>query len=347
MSRPLNPLRALLLGVSLAAPGAAFAADDTCPAAPEPVITLDYGSRYTDDSASRSEIDPKADADADAALKPIDDFLRDLTETANTVFDDATDKAATSDCLMAEMATWARAGALSDLQSSTANLTIGARISGFSLVLLQILPHATNKADTEEVKTWLAGLVRKQMEFWEEDAPVGARQGNLRAWSAMGASAMAQILDDPYMRAWAAWSINYILCKANPDGSLPQEMSREQYALKYQLHAIAPLVVSSLLLQRQGYDLQAVCDNALDRVVGFAVDDLRTGDATKAITGQTQTFFDGTDELKSFHLAWIEPYLVLGAGKNRKKLEALAEEYRPLNYSKIGGKQAVIWGNAQ
>lgn len=338
--------RPLALAIGLLLPAAALAAENTCPTAPEPVISLDYGSRYTEDSTSRSEIDPKGDAEADEALKPIDDFLRDLTESANGIFEKDADQKAIANCIMAEMAKWAQAGALTDQQSDTSKLTIGARISGFSLVLLQALPHATDKKDITAVKDWLAGLVQAQMAFWEEDAPKGARQGNLRAWSAMGASAMSGILDDPIMRGWAAWSVNYVLCKANPDGSLPQEMSREKFALKYQLHAIAPLVISTLLLQRQGYDLQQVCDNALSRVVGFAVADLKSGAATQKITGATQSFFDGTDELKAFHLAWIEPYLILDTGTDRAAIEALAEEYRPLNYSKIGGKQGVIWQDA-
>lgn len=356
----------LLLGLTAAQAEDAF----TCAKAPDPVVSLSYESRYTDESVTRADIDPDADAATDLALEPIDNFLRDLTRTSNTLFPDPGKKKAKksgdakpkaekakgdkpensgpnpaeiADCVVGQIAVWARAGALLDLRTPTARLTIGARVAGFGLVLLQALPQATQSDDIAVVKAWLGQLVRNQMVFWEEEAPNGSRQGNLRAWAALAAAASAQILDDPVMRGWSAWSVRYILCKAAPDGSLPQEMRRGHFALKYQLHAIAPLVVTTLLLKRQGIDLRPACDNALARVVGFATADLDTGSATQAITGEVQSFFDGTDTLKAFHLAWIEPYLLLAPKGNKRVLLKLAEQYRPLNYSKLGGKQAVIW----
>ncbi len=314
-----------------------------CSPAPDPVLSLSYGSRYTDDSANRSEIDPDAADEADDALRPVDDFLRDLTELSNSVFDEDASRHEIADCVVSQIATWAAADALSDLGSDTANLTIGSRIAGFGLVMLQVLPHTSRNDDVATIKSWLAGLIRTQMLFWEQDAPNGARQGNLRAWAALGAATIAELLDDPAIRAWSAWSTNYVLCTAAPDGSLPQEMSRGKFALKYQLHAIAPLVVTTLLLNRQGIDLQGSCDHALDRIVAFAVSDLGNGAATQAITGKEQSFFDGSDELQAFHLAWIEAYLLLDGAANQPALDRLADEYRPLNYSKLGGNQTVIW----
>lgn len=336
--RALALMPALILAL-VAGPALAQA----CDPAPEPVLSLSYGSRYAEGDASRSELDAEAEAEAEDALKPVDDFLRDLTRAANDIFAPDADRAAIADCLAGQIALWARADALSDLGSPTANLTIGSRLAGFGIVLLQILPDATGTEDIAEIKAWLARRMAGQMVFWEEEAPDGARQGNLRAWAAMGAAIASGILEDPVMRGWAAWSASYILCKAAPDGSLPQEMSRGRFALKYQLHAIAPLVVATLVLERQGIELQGVCDAALSRIVQFAVDDLATGAATTAITGKTQSFFDGTDELEGFHLAWLEAYLLLDTSTDRRPLEALAEAWRPLRNSKLGGNQTLIW----
>ncbi|NUB44846.1 alginate lyase family protein [Fertoebacter nigrum] len=336
-------LHALAMAALLATPVAASAQDSfTCAAAPEPVMSLAYGSRYAEGDASRSELDTTADAEADDALRPIDDFLRDLTETANTVLDEGTDKAAVADCLVGQMAAWARADAMGDLQSPTSNLTIGARIAGFGLVLLQVQDHSRMEAEKAEITGWLQRLMQAQLVFWEEEAPDGARQGNLRAWAALAASTTAALTDDAVMRGWAAWSVSYILCKAEADGSLPQEMSRGKYALKYQLHSIAPMAVSVLLLDRQGIALQGSCSNALARIVGFAVEDLAEGRITAQITGKTQSFFDGTDELEGFHLAWLEAYLLLEP-EGASALNQLAETYRPLNFSKLGGNQTLLW----
>jgi len=332
-------LRWILTALLALAPCAVLAKQ--CPEAPPPVVSLDYDSRYQADSTTRSDLDAKADAEVNDALAPVDDFLRDLTSLANSGFKQGADRAAIADCVIGQITVWAEAGALSDLKSPASNLTIGARIAGFGLVLLQVLPHTTR--DTGPVKTWLATLQKNQTGFWEADAPEKARMGNLRAWAALSAATAADVLDDPVLRAWSLWSVSYVLCSADPDGSLPQEMSRGKYALKYQLHAIAPLVVTALLLERKGAAVQPLCDKALARVIGFAVADLESGAATEAITGKVQTFFDGSDQIEGFHLAWLAPYLLIDKSDDRAALKKLAARYKPLNYSKLGGDQALIW----
>lgn len=344
MRRALARAIALMLALAAGLPlGAGPARAQACDPAPEPVLSLSYGSRYAQGDASRSELDTEAEAEAEGALKPVDDFLRDLTRAANGIFAPDADKPAIADCLTGQIAAWARADAMSDLGSDTAKLTIGSRLAGFGIVLMQILPEATRADEIADIKAWLGRRMAEQMVFWEEEAPNGARQGNLRAWAAMGAAITATLIEDPVMRGWAAWSASYILCKAAPDGSLPQEMRRGRFALKYQLHAIAPLVITALVLERQGIQLQGVCEGALSRAVQFAVGDLATGAATAAITGKTQSFFDGTDTLEGFHLAWLEAYLLLDTRADRRPLEALAEAWRPLRNSKLGGNQTLIW----
>ena len=322
---------------------AATSASAACPAPPEPVLSLSYASRYAADSATRSDLDADAAGDAGDAQRPVDDFLRDLTEAANTVYDDGTDAGAVADCIISQIAVWAEADALSDLSTETANLTVGSRIAGFGLVMMQVWPHTTTPGQTDAIQAWLARLMRAQTQFWEQDAPDGARQGNLRAWAALGGASVAAVLDDPALRSWAAWSVSHVMCSADADGSLPQEMRRGSLALHYQLHAIAPLVVTTLLLNHQGIDLTQTCDAALARVVAFAVDDLDSGAATQAITGEVQSYFDGTDTLEPFNLAWIEAYLRLPGMPDREALDRLAADYRPLGYSKLGGNQSLIW----
>ena len=335
-------MRALCLALSLLSASPALA-KLTCPAPPDPIVSLSYGSRYAADDTTHSTLDPAADTEASDALKPIDDFLRDLTSLANGVFEKDAKKAEIADCVVGQIAGWASADALTDLQTDTAKLTIGARIAGFGLILLQTAPYTTRDADLVTIKIWYAGLMDTEMQFWEEAAPTGSRQGNLRAWTALAAAAGAQLLDDPVMRGWSAWSTHYALCKAAADGSLPQEMTRGRLALHYQLHAIAPLVASTLLLDRQGIPLKDACDHALDRIVTFATDDLANGSATQAITGEAQSLFDGSDKLQSFDVAFLEPYFLLNPKARKGPLGDIAKLYAPLNYSKLGGKQALIW----
>jgi poly(beta-D-mannuronate) lyase len=245
-----------------------------------------------------------------------------------------------ADCVLSQVAQWAGSGALADLKSRNANLTIGSRLASFGMVVLQVMPYRSTDLHLVTIRPWMQDLMNRQMLFWEERAPDGAKRGNLRAWAALAGSATSTILEDPIIRGWSAGSASYVVCTAESDGALPQEMTRGKYALHYQLHAIAPLTVSTALLARKGIDLTSICGGALDRVVNFAVSDLQTGQRTATITGKTQSFFDGTDKIEGFNLAWLEAYLSVHYDP---ALTTLADQYRPLNYSKLGGNQTLMW----
>ena len=338
----------LILGASLALlhPVAGQAAEDSfvCGPVPEPVISLNHGSRYTDESVSRSDLDEESNAEVNAALGPIDDFIRDMMPIANDVTrgDDA--QRAKADCIVSQLAVWAEADALSELSTITANFSVGARLAGFALAYRQVAPYATNPRDRATIEDWLSERINEQMLFWEEDATQGAKRGNLRAWATLAVNLVADITDDPVALRWSAWSAAFLQCQAAPDGSLPQEMRRGKYALHYQLHAIGPLVLTTLLLEQQGMSIKGVCDNALDRIVAFAIDDIANdGAASAAYSGKEQSLFDGTNELDGFEVAWLEAYLLLNA---TPEAEALAADFRPLNNSKLGGNQALLWSVA-
>jgi len=336
---------ALIMGLSftvLFGAGAAAAQDTpTCAPAPPPIRSLSIQSRYEGSDASRATLNTEAQAKTEASLKPLDDFLRDLAAGLETMLKSTADQRPDqADCLMRQLAVWAEADALSDLGTQTTQLTIGARLAGLAIVTTQAALYATDEQGLETVRGWLSRRVNEQMQFWEK-APKGAASGNLRAWASLAAAATAELSNDIVMRSWAIWSTTYVLCSANPDGSLPQEMTRGKFALHYQLYALAPLVTSILLLEQQGAPIADQCDNALKRAVHFALSDLTNGAQTEAITGQMQSFFDGTAELGKYHLAWLEAYLVLTS-------DPLAEDFaaprRPLSFSKLGGNQTLIWG---
>lgn len=329
----------LALAGALAGVMAGQSALADCPAAPDPVFRLEQGSRYSDAGAGSRQLDAEADRAVDETLAPIDDFLRDLTRLANALLAAEADRAALADCVIGQMAVWARADAMGDLVTTAANLTAGSRLAAFGLVAEQVAPFVTAADDMAEVRIWLNRRQRAQMVFWET-ATKGAARGNLRAWSALAASAIGDLTDDAVMRGWAAWSASYVLCSANPDGSLPQEMTRGRLALHYQLHAIAPLSITAARLQRQGVPLAEECGAALRRAGDFIAGDLVDGARTAAITGAVQSFFDGSSEIAGFNLAWIEAWLTL---YDSPQLDALAQPFRPLSHSKLGGDQTALW----
>ena len=192
------------LALSLAAP-MTHAGQSVCPDAPAPVVTLSYASRYVDDDLSRATIDPKREAEAEVAIAPVDRFIANLTASASELYlGPSRKREAAANCILDRMAVWARAGALSNLETETAGITIGARYAALSLILWQTLPYAYEHPDRASVLAWLNRRMDEQRAFWVH-APKGTRIGNLRAWTGLAGVALAgfQITLLPKARAGA------------------------------------------------------------------------------------------------------------------------------------------------
>jgi len=270
-------------------------------------------------------------------LAPLDAFVSDLTARTDKAMTEGDRDAAA--CVLAELAHWARADALSDLGTQTVELTIASRLAALALVAGQVGPSGVPE-DFGVVSAWLSRRLDAQMTFWET-APNGSAQGNLRAWAALAGASVALVTGDPVTRGWAAWSVSYVACTANADGSLPQEMGRGALALHYQVHAVGPLAVTAALLEQQGVSVSSKCNRALDRIVAFTLDDLAAGGAASAArSGEAQTLDAGLEGLKDFQLAWAEAWLRL---RRDDRLANVVEARRPLKYSKLGGDQTRIW----
>ena len=327
-------MRAWMTALALCSPLPAMAA---CGDVPDPVVSLSFESRYAADDPSRSKIDIEAEAAAKQALADLDRFISDLSKRSDQSAD-AGDRDGAA-CVMAALATWAQADALSDLVGDTVQLTIGSRIAALAMIAAQVAPAAST-SDTSAVSAWLARRVESQMTFWET-ASEGAASGNLRAWAALAAAATSLLTQDAVTRGWAAWSLSYVACTAAPDGSLPQEMRRKQLALHYQVHAVAPMAVTAALLEQQGMSVMNRCGHALDRIVDFTLNDLAAGGVASAIhAGEPQTLNAGIGGLEDFQLSWAEAWLSLRANP---ELEATIAPRRPLRYSKLGGNQTRLW----
>lgn len=357
LSKPLA--RALMMCVLGATPAlaASEAADttavqedaqgDLCAEIPEPVVTLNYGSRYTADSDSRSDIDEDGDAEVTAALKPVDDFIRKLTRLSNEVInidEGDQDKQALAACVISALQEWANAGALGNLETVNAKISVGSRIAGVALPYWQVKSHVTPSAQTAEIDAWLTQAVARQLVFWEQDASAGTKSGNLRMWAALGYAAVGLATDTPAFLGEAEAAMEYVLCTANEDGSIPQEMRRGKYALHYQLHAIAPMVtIAALLNDHDGRYVMALCNGALAKAVNYAAQDIaQNGALSLAHSGEVQSYYDGTETFEDHEFAWFDAYLTLD--QLPSLFQYRVNDMRPLNNSKLGGNQSLMWG---
>lgn len=325
----------------------AASADDTepepfaCAAMPDPVISLDHGSRYAASDKSRSKFDEESNDDVNAQLKPVDTFISDLAVAANRAVSTLANRPAAVDCVLSGLTAWAGANALSNLATMNAQLSAPSRIAGLAFAYAQVRPFLPPSDDTALVEHWLSARARATMTYFDTDAPTNASRNNLRAWAGLAVARVGLTVEDADMIDWADDTVRLVACQAAPDGSLPLEMARQELALHYQLHAVSPLVVTAALLQARGHDLFRACDGAIHRAVDFVLVAFADPAIVETISGSPQTYFDGSEELRGFELAWSAAYLSVFYAP---QVSQFIDGYGALSNSKLGGRQSLIWG---
>ena len=351
MSHAMTSRFALALGFATLAALPAYAQEEAPPASddafvcaptPEPVVSLTYGSHYTEDSADRSDLDEDANAEVEEALGPVDDFIGELAQAANRAQSGGSDATLAADCVVDAVHAWAEADALSDLGSMNAQISSPSRLGGIAMAYFQSKPHATALDPTrqEVIESWLQERMTATMAYFDTEAPPNASRNNLRAWAGLAAAAVARSTGNEEIADWAAESVELVACQADEDGALPLEMARGPRALHYQIHAVGPLVVAAALLAEDGRDLFSSCDGALHRIVAFVPNAFEDPELVNAKADEEQTYFEGDDELRGFELAWAEAYL---SRFDDPRLASFVEGYRPLANSKFGGNQDLLW----
>jgi poly(beta-D-mannuronate) lyase len=313
----------------------------TCFAPFAPVTKLAFPSRYAKDSKSRSDFDEKANAEVDAALKPVDDFIVKLAIEANNSLTSPDETALlAADCVVDRIHEWAAADALSALESDGAQISMPSRVAAIAIAYTQVLPKATANDRQAVIDAWLRTRVQASMVFFDTKSPPRASSNNLRAWAALGAAQVGLILDDPDMIGWAIASVQRVACTANVDGSLPNEMFRRKLALHYQIHAVGPLVFTAALLKDKDPTLLQFCNRAIVRAAQFAVAGAKDPKIVEAITGVKQSFDPDPAKLKAYEFAWITAFL---SQVEDPDIKAFALNFDVLSNSKLGGKQSLLW----
>jgi poly(beta-D-mannuronate) lyase len=314
----------------------------TCEAVPEPLVSLNYGSRYTKDSKSRSDIDTASNEEVNKSLKPVETFINDLSRMANTAYLQTGSRDERVACVTDWLAAWADAGALTDLDTMNVRLSTPARFAGLALALLQVdIAGEPDPAKRERIVAWLEKLGQGMVEFFDKDAPTNASKNNLRAWAALAAASIGLAADNEALITWGEQSLELVACAANEDGSLPLEMGRADRALNYQLHAVAPLVVTADLLVPQGFDAYGLCGGKLHKIVEFSWQAAKDPTLVEALNGRKQTFSTGEQKLEPYAMAWADAYL---AKFDAPELDAFVAPLREMSHSKLGGNLTLMEG---
>jgi poly(beta-D-mannuronate) lyase len=332
---------ACLVILSTATPMATHAAKP-CFEVADPVISLDFGSRYTADSKTRSDLDEASNQAVNDALKPIDEFIQDLSRETNASASGDEEGAARAQCVLDAVFVWANADALNKMESMNAKLAVPSRIGGIAIAYGQVRGLAQKSGnEIAVIERWLSRRAYETKAFFDKEAPKNASRNNLRAWASFAVGEVGILTEDATLVAWAQNSNKAMIVQSSDDGSLPLEMARAKYALHYQLHAVAPLVTSMARLCDVGYGTAGADMVRLKRVARFTVAATADPQIVVKITKQQQTLTDDPKKLSAM-LAWLEPYMALTADSD---LITKTTVVRPLLNSKLGGDLTRIYSN--
>jgi poly(beta-D-mannuronate) lyase len=320
--------------------GRAHAAE-ICQPVPAPVVSLGFGSRYIADSATRSDIDDESNAAVNAALKPIDNFIQDLSRDAGIALTDPAKRREKAACVFAAVLVWAKADALSDMRSMNASLAVPSRIGGIAMAYGQVRAFVPQRnAERKIIEDWLKRRAIETRNYFDTDAPPNASRNNLRAWASLAVGEIGILTRDPALSAWALASNKTMISHANSDGSLPLEMGRGKYALHYQIHAVGPLVTSMARLCEAGYGVAGADIDRLRKIARFSVYGVHNPGIVAQIAGAPQTFDTDLKKIAGT-LAWLEPYKAL---TDEDPMKPSLQHIRPLLNSKLGGDLTRLYG---
>jgi poly(beta-D-mannuronate) lyase len=312
-----------------------------CPAAPEPPADLPHDSRYQDDDATHSKVDPVKQAAYDKAIKPLRSFQSKIVEAANDAFADAKNvkKAA---CVLAGLKAWADKDAMVTLAvDSQSQFNRDQAADSFGLAYLQVSGYAVEDATVRPaIAAWLRKLATGTADYYDHQAGTMSRANNHRYFGALAVAAAAVAADDQASFAWAMHTYETAVCTASADGALPMEMKRGSRARYYQAFALGPLVLLAEFGEANGIATYAKCQGAIHRVVAFSLASLDDPSAVEALAGEAQIDLPDGKAPGSL-VTWLAPY-----ARRFPDKPAAGEAARigKMSSTALGGNLGLIFG---
>ena len=246
-----------------------------CTAPPPAAIDIDANSYYID--KNHSVIDPVLKARNVAHVKPIEDFLAHVAESASRYQADPTGNIDDAKCTLNWLSTWAGQRAmLGKLTTEQSYYTRKWTLAGLALsyAKLQSIADATQR---KNIETWFMTLADATIAHSEQHK--GARN-NHYYWEGLAVTAVGGITKEARYLDWGRKVLDNAMSEVAADGSLPREMERAVKALHYHAFALAPLVMMASILD--------VHSPKLDRLFLFTVNGAKNASNIEKATGFAQ-----------------------------------------------------------
>jgi len=167
----------------------------------------------------------------------------------------ATGSHAESAAALAQLDSWAKAGALlnySREESQQAWFQVEWALSGVGISESVLVKDPTlDPAQQARVIAWLDAASHKDISF-ERANDSG---NNHHYWRGLAATAIGVVASDEKLFRFGLDTYKEAIAEIDERGAFPKEMGRHENAIHYQGFALLPLVMIAQLAGRQGYDL--------------------------------------------------------------------------------------------
>jgi poly(beta-D-mannuronate) lyase len=282
-----------------------------CPAVPAAPTSLYIETPYKKGDPTFSHVDPQAEQQVDALMKPIRDFYVavDVQAGRYTLSDGANIGAGA--CALSMMDNWARQSAVTRLTGHDAYLFRANMISALAIDFMEVRGLDTgDPGQRRRVAEWLHGMAEDSLSHWRALPPDSmVNHNNHRAWAALATAATGVATNDRSLLNWGVDSAKVVACEADASGALPREIGRAGRARLYSLYAAEPLVMTAELAAANGVDLYGACGGAIRRIANYALRSVDDPSDMEARTGVKQeAFYKPDGSFNKAQIAWAEVY---------------------------------------
>lgn len=272
-----------------------------CPEAPKAIHDFDLQDFYSDPPVY-SKVDPQRQAEFNAKKKLFVDYSKLVWAAANSYL--LTQNALAADCAMHLLKVWAKADAMLGRLSGdpkdkmgmfqgliTREWILGQLANSF----LKIRDaKSLNARDKEIVVDWFRRMATASPKFFDEHPKLVTN--NLMTWAGATSAIVAVALNDRELLDFAIRTFKATVDQIQDDGTLPQELARNEQALHYHNFALTPLAIISYFSAPNDIDPWGYKSERVNKLVALMTSALQSPDVFQKLTGTKQNLeFVGDD----------------------------------------------------
>ncbi len=308
-----------------------------CEQPPDPVREVEAVPYLTD--RNESIADPDLLAQHRAAVKPVEDYARNIQQIAEAYLRSQPADGSIADCAMDWLLRWAGEDAmLAPVANSTAARQREFMVAAIAVPYLSVREDSTQfTAKREQAGQWFAALGRAIMADWEA-SPQRPRPST-RIWGGAAVMLAGAAAEDRGLYEAGLRRVRAVLPLIRADGAIQGETDRLSRMRHTHMVALNGLVLAAETAARNGADLYAEQNGAIRRLADLALRGMVDEAVFDGLAGARQQW---PGRLSGSMFAWAEAYYARFADA---RAVPLLKQYRPARSVAFGGDATLAYGS--